>query len=55
MVAFGIVTNTFENDFRVQNKSVEIDLSVTHVFKDSNMVDNFHNNKLIDLDLKKLY
>lgn len=57
MVASGIVTNTFENDFRVHWKQIEIDLSVvfTHVFKDSNMVDNFHNNKLIDLDLKKLY
>lgn len=27
----------------------------THVFKDSNMVDNFYNNKLIDLNFKTIY
>lgn len=67
MVASGIVTNTFENDFRFQNK---LNFSGTYIYtifwslnfwkspfhsriKDhDNMLDNFYNNKLIDLNFK---
>lgn len=69
MVASGIVTNTFENDFRFQNK---LNFSGTYIYtifwslnfwkspfhsrikdhEDGNMLDNFYNNKLIDLNFK---
>lgn len=67
MVASGIVTNTFENDFRFQNK---LNFSGTYIYtifwslnfwkspfhsriKDhDNMLDNFYNNKLTDLNFK---
>lgn len=68
MVASGIVTNTFENDFRFQNK---LNFSGTYIYyflvseflkesfhsrikdhEDGNMLDNFYNSKLIDLNFK---